>query len=85
MRRVQIGNPVGQDGTLDWLVQAMREIEQASEQENPFEVFDGLTIVNPPAIPVRTLNVTTATAGDVAAFLATLVIDMQRRGPGRVE
>lgn len=68
-------------GKLDWIIEALREIERASNEEAQ-EVADRFTITNL-ATPVKTLDATTLDASDVASVLGTFINDMKRRGPNR--
>ena len=65
----------------DWMMNALREFERASKEEN-YDVADKFTITGL-TTPVYTLDVATATASDVAAVLGTLLMDMKKRGQNR--
>jgi hypothetical protein len=80
MRPVTFGYPLG-DFT-QYVMDSLREIENASN-EGVFAVADGFTVSN--FTVTRTLNAGTATTADIANFLATLIDDLQKRGPNRVE
>lgn len=77
---VFLGAPIPGRET-DWIMEALREIERASAEEN-YSVTDAFTVLNL-GDPVRTLDVATATATDVAKVLGTLLQDMKRRGATR--
>lgn len=79
MRTLRLGTPAGGKPSIEWIVQALHEIERASFEELPGEVFDQFVITNL-AAPVRTLDVSTATTADIAAVLGTLIQDMKKRG-----
>lgn len=66
------------------LEDALRLIEDAS-REDALTIADGFHVTNVPATPVTTLDVSTATLADVIKFVATLVDQLQKRGPNRVE
>jgi hypothetical protein len=84
MRRVFLGAPpvtVGtRDETMAWVINSLTEIEKAS-YEDIATVSDEFTVTNP--VPTRSLNVSTATANDVAKVLGTLLVDLQNRGSKR--
>ncbi|MCP5087943.1 MAG: hypothetical protein GY952_14210 [Rhodobacteraceae bacterium] len=62
----------------DWVKEAMRELRNLAEESNAFDVFDDFTVSN--YTETTTLDASTATAGDIANFIATIVTSMQRRG-----
>lgn len=68
------------DVKLNWCIQMITAICQASQRPTE-QVYDAFQITNVPNPPVRALNVTTATAADVAKVLGTLINDHHRRGP----
>lgn len=73
MRPVAIGRSMG-DGKA-WLQAAMDEIERASHEERFVQIADAYTVSN--FTPTRTLDAGTATAADIADFLATLITDLK--------
>lgn len=80
MREIFLGAP---PATLDpWLTQTLREIENAS-REGVFAIIDGFTVTG--FTPTRTLDVSTATNADFMNFVATMIDDLQKRGPKRDE
>lgn len=85
MRKVNLGAPSFQIATqpapIAWLLRAVMDIAQASNDQITEEVADAYTLSN--VTPTRTLDPTTATATDVANVLATLLQDMQKRGVKR--
>jgi hypothetical protein len=81
MREIFVGRPI-QGGELQWLVQAVAEIENAS-REGVFNVADAFTIEN--FTETRTLDASTATVADLANFVATFIDDLQKRGSKRVD
>lgn len=79
MRRLNFGTPRG-DFEM-WAHDALRTIE--TESESGMEtILDEYSIAN--FTELRILNAGTATAGDVANFLCTLINDIQKRGSSRV-
>lgn len=85
MRRVSFGNPpvhtLQAEPGLRFVFEALREIEKASVEADPGEIADAFTIEN--YTETRTLDAATATAGDVANVLCTLIFDLQNRGTKR--
>jgi hypothetical protein len=81
MRQVSLG-PLAPNATvqqtLDWLVLAVREFENASTEE-PVAVFDSYSSDVAPTT-TRQVNVTTPTTANLAAVLASLIADMRKRG-----
>lgn len=81
MREIYLGAPTS---SLDpWLIQTLREIENAS-REGVFAIVDNYTVTGT-FTPTRTLDADTATTADVIAFIATLIDDLQKRGSKRAE
>ncbi len=76
-------SPAGDDPAawFQWIRACLAEIERAS-QEEPAQIFDSYSS-DTPATTTRQINVTTPTAANLAAVLATLVADMQARGVSR--
>lgn len=66
---------------LNAIIEALRDIERASN-EDPVEVFDAYSS-NDTATVTREINVSSPSTSNLAAVLATLVADMQRRGVKR--
>lgn len=64
--------------TLDWLVRAVREIENASG-EDPIAVANSYS-ADTPATVTRIVNVTSPTVANLAAVLSTFIADLRRRG-----
>lgn len=62
---------------LAGVIQGLKKIEQAS-QVDALVIADEFSVQN--FTPTRTLNVATATATDIANFLATFIDDCHRRG-----
>lgn len=85
MRPVNLGGRLAGQDLEEWVTRAFQEIESASREADPLDIADGFTVTNIPAPAVTTLNVATATASDVAKFVATLIDQFQRRGSSRVE
>jgi hypothetical protein len=82
MRRLFLGAPPVSSGNRDeltnWIVQSITEIERASYDNDAAQVADDYTVTN--GVTTRTLNVSTATANDVAKVLGTLITDLKNRG-----
>jgi hypothetical protein len=84
MRRVILGQPIGQNDFPRWVMEALREIERASF-EDAIEVADAYTFVLPdPFTETRELDVETPSTANIAAVLATFIQDLQRRGTTRI-
>ena len=85
MRKVVIGAPPFSVATatpeVQWLAQAVNEIQRASHDQVTEEVADAYTLSN--VTPTRTLDPTSATTADIANVLATLLQDMKNRGVKR--
>ena len=64
--------------TLDWLVRSMREVENASV-EDPIDVAKSYS-ANATFTTARQLNVTSPTASNIAAVLASFFADLRKRG-----
>lgn len=84
MRRIHFHSapPSDAQGKANWLVNAVREIEMASQEETS-DVADKFTVTNAPAGGVYTFDAATATLQDVRDVLATFLLDMKRRGATR--
>ena len=81
MRRVSLGPlPPGAstEQTLDWLIRAVREFENAST-EDPIAVADSYG-ANATFTSTRQVNVTSPTAANIAAVLASFFADLRKRG-----
>jgi len=78
-------SPAGNDAMawFQWIKACLAEIERAS-QEEPAQIFDSYSS-DIPATITRQINVTTPTAANLAAVLATLIADMQARGVSRTQ
>lgn len=76
MRPVQLGQPVN-DNDARWIQESLREIERSSQDETE-AAFDDYTLSN--VTETRTLDVSAATLTDLKNFVATMVLDIQRRG-----
>lgn len=77
MRQVSLGSP--RSGSNDpfarWVMEAFRTIESASQAERFVDIVSAYTVTN--YTKTRTLDASTATAGDIANFLATLIADLK--------
>ena len=81
MRQVSLGPlppRAGTEQTLDWLIRAVREFENAST-EDPIAVA-GSYGANSTYPTTRQLNVTSPTAANIAAVLASFFSDPRKRG-----
>ena len=81
MRQVSLGPlPPGAstEQTLDWLIRAVLEFENAST-EDPIAVADSYS-ANATFTPTRQVNVTSPTAANIAAVLASFFADLRKRG-----
>ena len=81
MRQVSLGPlppRAGTEQTLDWLIRAVREFENAST-EDPIAVA-GSYGANSTYPTTRQLNVTSPTAANIAAVLASFFSDLLKRG-----
>jgi hypothetical protein len=76
MRELNLATPL----SLQDVAYAFQEISNAS-REDAVAIADGYTVTNFTAS--RTLNAGTATTAQVAAFIATLIDDLQKRGQNR--
>jgi hypothetical protein len=66
------------DQKLDWIIRAVREFENAST-EGPIAVADSYG-ANATFTPTRQVNVTSPTAANIAAVLASFFADLRKRG-----
>jgi hypothetical protein len=66
------------DQKLDWIIRSLREIENASA-EDAIAVADSYS-ANSTFTPTRQVNVTSPTAANIAAVLASLLVDLRKRG-----
>jgi len=66
--------------SLQDVANAFQEISNAS-REDAVSIADAYTVTNFTAS--RTLNAGTATLAQLAAFVATFIDDLQKRGPNR--
>lgn len=82
MKRLVLQQPLpGPKGFENWVTDTLREIERLTVEDieqvvKEFSTTGAFT-------ETRTLNVTTATASDIAAFLATLLSDIKKGGQKR--
>ena len=76
MRPITIGSPrtVTMNQFDKFVMGAFREIEQASHEERFINVVTAFKVTN--YTKTRTLDASTATATDIANFLATLIADL---------
>ena len=80
MKRLALGAPKGPDD-LGWAFVSLKKIEQAS-YEDIEQVMDDYEITGT-FTETRTLDGGAATLADLRAFVATLVLDLQKRGQNR--
>lgn len=85
MRQIALGAPPIVDGKemqmyLDWVTEALAEIERAS-YDDAITVVDAYTVEN--HTPTRTLDAGTAVLADVIDVLCTLIEDLKNRGVKR--
>lgn len=77
------GNPPGASASLeakvDWLLTFAKEVIRNSKTD-AMVVSDSYTLTNVPATPVRTLNISTATAAQTAAVFGQFLEDLKKRG-----
>ena len=66
------------DQKLDWIIRSLREIENASA-EDAIAVADSYS-ANSTFTPTRQVNVTSPTAANIAAVLASFLADLRKRG-----
>jgi hypothetical protein len=81
MRPVSLGPlppGAGTDQKLDWIIRSLREIENASA-EDAIAVADSYS-ANSTFTITRQLNVTSPTAANIAAVLASFLADLRKRG-----
>lgn len=70
-----------QDPKLAWMVNAIREVSNASHDQITEEIADAYTVTN--LTESRTLDCDTATVAELADVVGTLILDMQKRGVKR--
>lgn len=76
-------NPRQGDQLLQWCLQALRQIESAS-REDIAEIADSYSHTGT-LTATRDVNITSPTAANLAAVLATFLQDMRQRGVNRVQ
>jgi hypothetical protein len=69
------------EAKLDWCIEHIKRLTQASHADDPNKVADGFTVTN--LTENRSLNVATATTAQVAQVLGTLLDDLHKRGAKR--
>jgi len=80
MKKLSLGNPSG-PSDIGWALRALKTIERAS-YEDIEQVIDDYEVAGT-FTETRTLDGGTATHGELLAFIATLVLDLQKRGQNR--
>jgi hypothetical protein len=87
MRPVQLPGVPSKSAPLnvkvDWCIDAITKISRYSKEGDADSIADSYSVTNLPATPVRTLNVSTAAAADVAAVLAQFLTDLHKRNINR--
>ncbi len=70
---------------LLWIFEQLQEISRASQEADVGEIADQFIITGyvPPFVPTYTLDLSTATATDVANVVATFLIALKKRGSKR--
>lgn len=70
---------------MAWVFEQLKEVERASQEADVGEIADQFTITGytPPFVPTYALNLSTATATDVANVVATFLIALKKRGTKR--
>jgi hypothetical protein len=69
------------DQKLNWCIEAIIKIANASRENDPNVYADGFTMEN--ATTTRTMDADTATTAQVADVLATFINDHKNRGSKR--
>lgn len=80
MKKLALGSPKGPND-IGWAHTSLKAIERAS-YEDIEQVMDDYVITGT-FTETRTLDGGAATLGELRAFLATLVLDLQKRGQNR--
>lgn len=85
MRPVSLGNApppgAGINTQIAWIINALQEIERASYEE-PTDVANSYSHTGTLTV-ARDVNVTTPTAANLAAVLASFFADLRKRGVKR--
>lgn len=81
MRPVALGQPLNDQDFIRWALASLREIETASYEDSA-EVADAFTVTGT-LTQTYDLNVTTPTAANIAAVLATFLTDLKKRGTNK--
>lgn len=81
MRQLFLGDAGGDDDFARWVKAALKEIEMASFDDIQ-TVADAYSITGT-LTETRAINVTTPTAANCAAVIATLLNDLKKRGARR--
>ena len=71
------------DQKINWIMQSLRTIELASQQEEVARIADSYTATGTPTV-TRDINVSSPTLANAVAVLATLLDDIRKRGTRRV-
>ena len=71
------------DQKINWIMQSLRTIELASQQEEVARIADSYTTTGTITV-TRDINVTSPSTANVVAVLATLLDDIRKRGVRRV-
>lgn len=81
MKQLFLGTPYGPADFERWVTAALREIETAS-YDDVQTVADAFTITGT-LTETRTIDVSTPTAANCAAVIATFLSDLKKRGAKR--
>ena len=77
MRPVHLGNPPADtEGKIDWIIRALKEIEQASHDESD-QFFDAFTVTN--VTTTRTFDADATTVAELADVVGTFLTDFKER------
>lgn len=78
MKQLNLGSPNGPND-MNWVYNALRKIEEASRDPSAERIADDFTIEGT-LTETKSLDVDSADASDIRAFLGTLVTAFKRRG-----
>ncbi len=81
MRQVSFRRRGKSEDIDDFIARALEQISQASD-EDALTIADAFTVTGT-YTPTRTLNAGTATTAQLAAFVATFISDLTKRGTNR--
>lgn len=87
MKRIVLGQlppNASADQKFNWIIQSLRTIELASQQEDVARIADSYTTTGTATV-TRNLNVSSPTLANAVAVLATFLADTRARGVRRIE